>query len=104
MENDQEREAKAHWHWDRTVNLGHLLTTLSAIVAIGVMASTFHTRLAIVEQQLTTQQQVNIRVQDEFATFKADVRGDLREIIHRLDRIAEQQAIDKGRHGPRQID
>ncbi len=89
---DNERDPGNRWHWDKTVNLGHLLTTLSAIVAVAVMASTFHTRLAIVEQQLATQQQVNSRVQEDFAQFKQDVRADLREIIHKLDRIVESQS------------
>ncbi len=85
------------WHWDKTLNFGHLLTTVSAIVAVAVMASTFHTRLAILEQQLTQQQQTNARVQADFMAFKQDVRSDLREIIIKLDRIVEQRSNDRGK-------
>ncbi len=92
-----EHDPGNRWHWDKTVNLGHLLTTISAIVAMAVVASTFHTRLAIVEQQLATQQAVNRQVQEDFGQFKQDVRSDLREIIHKLDRIVEQRSIERGK-------
>lgn len=94
---DNEHDPGSRWHWDKTVNLGHLLTTISAIVAVAVVASTFHTRLAIVEQQLAMQQAVNRQVQEDFGQFKQDVRSDLREIIHKLDRIVEQRSIERGK-------
>jgi hypothetical protein len=93
---EDKESAPPGWRWDKTINLGHLLTTISALAAAIVVGSTFHTRLAIVEQQLIVQKVIDDNLKEDALRFKQDMRSDLREILGKLDRLNER--VTKNNH------
>lgn len=64
------------WHLKREVNLAHLLTTMSAIVAVGTFLANQDKRLALVEAAIARQE-----------TDRLEVRGDVKEIKDDIKKI-----------------
>ena len=84
-------EQKANWHLDKTISVGHLVSTLVIAVSVFSWAMTLDKRveqnsLAIAhlkEQQATEQK----RIQE----LRQEIKQDLRDINTKLDRLIESQ-------------
>lgn len=84
-------EQKANWHLDKTISVGHLVSTLVIAVSVFSWAMALDKRveqnsLAIAhlkEQQATEQK----RIQD----IRQEIKQDLRDINTKLDRLIESQ-------------
>ncbi|MDX1538839.1 hypothetical protein [Arsukibacterium sp.] len=83
---------KRSWHLDKTISVGHLVSTLIIAVSVFGWAVTLDKRveqnaLAIIhlkEQQHAEQKRVE--------QLRSEIKQDLRDINHKLDRLIESQA------------
>lgn len=89
-------ENPSGWHFKKEVQLTHLLSTLTIAVGAVMYIGRIDQRIALVEATLAQQAQVQ-RDRDERQDRAASdavslVRGDIREVNSKLDRL-----IEKGR-------
>lgn len=83
--------------FDKTINLGHVLTFIGFIVSIAVTASAFDKRMAIIEevqrQQITKDSQQDARQRELSEDMKAwltDIRKSIEKLGDKLDRYQER--------------
>lgn len=83
---------KRSWHLDKTISVGHLVSTVVIAVSVFSWAMTLDKRveqnaLAIIhlkEQQATEQKRIE--------QLRSEIKQDLRDINHKLDRLIESQS------------
>lgn len=93
MESKQQYDpGAAHWHIDKRVNVGHLITTLMLAASVFAWGSAIDRRVAIVEASVVQNEKDNAR-QDvalkESATLIRDDLRMLKEEIRELGRKLE---------------
>ena len=88
-ENESERRQPGEWHLDKTVSLTHIFSTVSAIVALVIIASQFNTRLALVELALVNQHATNASQERVTQEFRLEMRDVLKSTNDKLDRLIE---------------
>lgn len=89
------------WHLDKTVSLGHVLTTV--IIALSLVAgyAQMSARMAVLENQqqeisdrilrlLESQRGVDKRQDEEIVQLRRDNREDLQAINNKLDRLIQR--------------
>lgn len=80
------------WHLKREIQLGHVITTVTVAVAALVYVQRQEQRIALVEQQILSQRDVDQR-QDAALADKTLVLGRALERIEaKLDRLVERQS------------
>lgn len=80
------------WHLKREIQLGHVITTVTVAVAALVYVQRQEQRIALVEQQLITQREVDRR-QDEALVDKTQLLSRALERIEaKLDRLVERNS------------
>lgn len=87
---------RKEWHLDKTVSVGHLISTLVIGISVFSWALTLDKR---VEQNSTQIQLLKEQQRIEAARVDAlriEIRSDLRDINHKLDRIIESNIIKNG--------
>lgn len=83
---------KRSWHLDKTISVGHLVSTLVIAISVFSWAVTLDKRveqnsIAIVHLK---EQQAN--EQKRLQELRQEIKQDLRDINHKLDRLIESQA------------
>lgn len=82
------------WHLDKKISLTHMFATISAIGTLVIFGSNLTTRVALIEQALTTyineQKNVDHRQDIERNEIKKQMREDYARIDSKLDRIIER--------------
>lgn len=92
------REERRQWHIDKSFNVGYLLTSM---MMVGSMLYSWHmldVRIALLEQTIEAIQsdrranrEVQVRRDDrqdnDYARSVAEIKGDVREISDKLDRL-----------------
>lgn len=95
-----ERRDHSRWRLDKQLNVGHLLTTVSLAGALFFWASKVDTRIALLEQSISTRQSVQDKrdaLQDDQLLRMADNTLDhVREINDKIDRLIERE-VSRGR-------
>lgn len=79
------------WHLSKSINVGHIITTVIVVVSTFSYVSAFDKRLAETEfkvEYLKESQQAQINRTDE--KFK-ELRVDIKEVIKKLDRMIEDK-------------
>lgn len=78
------------WHLDKTISVGHLLSTLVIAVSVFSWASALDRRVEKNAQSIMylTQQQVENKQSVE--NLRSEIRQDLRGINNKLDRLTEK--------------
>lgn len=100
MSDDQQ---KKHFALDPTVNVGHILTTLTMAAAIFLWGNAMDRRVAVLEekahsqdrrdtQQDTTAASALLLLRSDFA----DLRGEIRETNRKVERYIESNGVRKG--------
>lgn len=82
---------KASWHLDKTISVGHLVSTVIIAVSVFSWAVTLDKRVEqnslsishLKEQQVTDRKQVQ--------EMRTEIKQDLRDINAKLDRLIESQ-------------
>lgn len=80
------------WHLSKSINVGHIITTVVVVVSAFTYISSFDKRLAETEfkiEYLKEAQKTQVARNDE--KFK-ELKGDIKEVLKRLDRIIEDKA------------
>lgn len=86
---------RREWHLDKTVSVGHLISTLVIGISVFSWAIALDKR---VEQNSIQIQLIKEQQHLEAARVKAlrtELRSDLRDINHKLDRIIENNLIPR---------
>jgi len=82
-------EGTAHWHLDRRVSLGHLVTTATFLLAMLLWGARLETRIALMEETQARQVAVDSRQDAETRRMREEIRDELRRLNEKLDRIYE---------------
>lgn len=96
-------ERNRHFSLDPTVNIGHILTTLTMAAAIFAWGNAMDRRMAILEEKAHTQEKRDAQ-QDTTAASAllllrsdfADLRGEVRETNRKVERYIESNGARKG--------
>lgn len=84
---DYEGSDRRQWHLDKTVNIGHLLTTITMVATLLVVLSKFDTRVTVLEQHIEYQKQTNAQHSQADNELKSALREGLEKIDQKLDKI-----------------
>lgn len=77
--------------FDKTINLGHVLTFLGFIISGFAMWQAMDKRVLVLEEARTAQRLIDTRQDTEITENKKTVREDLKEINNKLDRLIERK-------------
>lgn len=78
------------WHLKREIQIGHVITTLTVAAGALVFVQRQDQRIALVEQQLITQRDVDRRQDDALADKTLLLGRQLERIEAKLDRLVER--------------
>lgn len=92
---------RREWHLEKTVSIGHILTTLVIMVGAFGAWNSMSERLSVLETQyvnlservvnlLERQANTDARQDESIQQFRGEIRQDIRGINEKLDRIATQ--------------
>ena len=70
-------QTQGHWHLDKRLNVGHLLTTMALFVAAMLAFSNLSTRVAVIES--------------DTGRMETDIRERLKRVEAKLDKVIEGQ-------------
>ena len=84
-------EDRRKWHVDRTVNIGHLLTTIAMLASLLVVFSKFDTRLSLVESHIQTQGETNKRHEAADSEIKQSLKESFDRLERKLDKVLESK-------------
>lgn len=79
------------WHLNKGLDLGHLLVTISMLAGFLVWAMAQERRITTVENGLKTEHEINLAQDLERARQRDEIRGDLKAINEKLDRLVERR-------------
>ena len=91
MSKQESNSESLRWHLDKTISVGHLLSTIVIAVSVFSWASAVDTRVEHNAQAiiyLTKQQQEN---KQRIESVRGEIRTDLRVINDKLDRLIEKR-------------
>ena len=71
---------KEQWHFRREVNLAHIITTLAAIISVGVFLSNQDKRVTLLERTAEMQSRIDANQDAAMREFKGELKADLKEI------------------------
>jgi hypothetical protein len=80
-----------HWHLDKRLNAGHLLTTLSLAAAMIVWAMNIESRIATHDMQLTAISEQMDRTDSRNIRSLESISVQMNRINDKLDRLIERQ-------------
>lgn len=84
-------EDRRKWHIDRTLNIGHILTTLALVSSAFVVLSKFDTRLTLVESHIDTQRETNKRHESTDHELKQAIKDSFDRLELKLDKVLERK-------------
>lgn len=90
-----------NWHLEKSVSLGHLLTTIVLVLGLIGGYAQFSNRVAVLETQqgeinmrlmriLEAQTAVDTRQDTQYQVLREEIRDDLRGLAQKIDRLSEQ--------------
>lgn len=85
-----------HFHLDRSISVGHIITTITIVVSMIWWASTVETRLAVQESSVRALQETDRRHESESSAMRAEIRDQLAALNAKVDRLVERQAVPRG--------
>lgn len=88
---DNSQADRRGFHLERSVNVGHILTTMGILIAAFTWGSKLETQVSNNAQAIAYLNQNNVRTNARVDTLRAEIRADLRDINAKLDRLIESQ-------------
>ena len=76
---------------DKTVNISHILATLTLAAAIFTWGSKIEQRVALVESSTARQAQVDQAQDQEFRRYVVEMRENVREMSRKIDKLIESR-------------
>ncbi len=89
-DNQHRDDNRRKWHVEKSINVGHVLTTLSLALAAVIYATTMDKRVTVLESQQSSQASTQRDTDTKQDQMIAAVREDLKEISRKLDRLIER--------------
>ena len=86
---------RRHWHLDKTISVGHLLSTLIIAISIFSWASSLDRRVEQNAQNVVFLGEKIDRDRQELARVRDQVSTNYREMNRKLDRILERMSKKK---------
>lgn len=84
-DNDVEATANRRWHFEKSISIGHLLTTLSIGGSVMVWAMSMETRIAVLENAVTYGKENGSRIERDVRDKLGEVNASLVRIEAKLD-------------------
>lgn len=88
-ERQEDRRAK-HWHFDRTISIGHLITTLTIGGSVLIWAMHMETRVVVLENMAAYGKETNAKIERDVRDRLGDVNAMLIRIESKLDTKADK--------------
>lgn len=83
-DNDPNPPPRRLWHFEKSISVGHLLTTLTIGGSILLWALGMETRIIVLENAITHQKDVNARMEKEVSTRLDTVSASLIRIEEKM--------------------
>lgn len=84
-------QEKTAWHLDKSVSVGHLVSTAVAIAAFVGWAMHQENRVTKIEERVAVAIQNNVEQTDERKALKEELRAELREIRAILEQLRDRR-------------
>lgn len=84
---ERRRQEDRPWHVDKTVNLGHLLTTITMATGLFMWGSKMDTRVAVLEEQKVVQARTNEQHEQADREIRLAIKDGIAEVSSKLDRL-----------------
>ncbi len=84
------QQENRHWHLDRRVSVGHLVTTVTVLVAMVLWGARLETRLVVIENTADRQTRIDTRQDEESRRMREEIREELKSLNNKIDRYFEQ--------------
>lgn len=84
-------EQKGNWHLDKTISVGHLVSTLVIAVSVFSWAMTLDKRVEQNSLAITHLKEQQAIEQKRIQELRIEIKQDLRDINTKLDRLIESQ-------------
>lgn len=92
---------RREWHLDKSLSVGHILTTIMILGALSIQYAQFTARLAVLEsnyqligqqigQVLDNQRRVDIRQDQEIKAVKEEISRNLERLANRMDELTRK--------------
>jgi len=78
------------WHLDKSVSVAHIISTLVIAFSAWMYIANMEKRIALLEQAITSQKEVDIRQDMERAKLFETLRVDVKDVSAKLDRLIER--------------
>ena len=85
------RQDDSGFHLEKSISVGHIITTMTIVVSVVWWASTVETRLAVNATQIEAARTETTRQSEDAKIYRAEIREQLILINNKLDRIAESR-------------
>ncbi len=83
---------KRSWHLDKTISVGHLVSTVIIAVSVFSWAITLDKRVEQNSLSIAHMKEQQLADQKRLSELRNEIRHDLRDINHKLDRLIENQS------------
>lgn len=83
---------KRSWHLDKTISVGHLVSTVLIAVSVFSWALTLDKRVEQNALAITHLKEQQAAEQKRIEQLRGEIKQDLRDINHKLDRLIESQS------------
>lgn len=84
---------RRQFHIDKSISVGHILTTLGIAISAFIWASSIDQRVSQNSQSIEFINKNQARSDSRIDVLRAEIRQDLRDINGKLDRLIQSQAI-----------
>ena len=88
---DQSLSDRRSWHLDKTISVGHLVSTVVIAVSVFSWAMTLDKRVEQNSLSITHIKEQQIAEQKRIDQLRTEIKQDLRDINQKLDRLIESQ-------------
>lgn len=92
MAGEQHMQDRRKWHVDKTLNIGHLLTTVVIAGSAFMYASGMDKRVAVLEEKMASQSKVNEQAQAATRDLANDVKNEIRLLRSDVMQILREKA------------
>jgi ribose 1,5-bisphosphokinase PhnN len=90
MEYDGENRRAHHWHLEKSISIGHIITTIAIAGSVLTWAMRMDTRVSIVETQIHYSAEQQQRLESSGREGMNEIKAALIRIENKIDRKADK--------------
>ena len=91
MEYDGDNKRVQHWHLEKSISIGHIVTTIAIAGSVMAWAMSMDTRVSIVETQIKYSANENQKSEANFREGVGEIKSALIRIEAKLDNKADKK-------------